>query len=152
MTQHNNNLSLHQKGKDAALLQSQLTTLGYTIAASEIHSESFGESTLQAVIQFQQGEGLPVTGRVDDATAQAIMSRFEADKTVIRPTSLPIHPQTTQGEQVVDGDPVTDSPIGVGSGGIDTPPSTVTGVNVHTPQANDRSTDPTHLIREERGG
>ncbi len=95
MTQHNNNLSLHQQGEDVALLQSRLMTMGHTIATSEILSELFGESTQQAVIQFQQAEGLPVTGRVNDATAQAIVSSFEADKTVIKHTPLPIYPEAT---------------------------------------------------------
>jgi peptidoglycan hydrolase-like protein with peptidoglycan-binding domain len=95
MTQYNNNLSLHQQGKDVALLQSRLITLGHTIATSEILGELFGESTQQAVIQFQQAEGLPVTGRVDGPTAQAIVSSFEADKTVIKHTLLPIHAEAT---------------------------------------------------------
>ena len=76
MTQHNNNLPLHQQGKDVTLLQSRLITMGHTIATSEILGELFGESTQQAVIQFQQAEGLPVTGSVDGATAQAIVSSF----------------------------------------------------------------------------
>jgi len=92
MTQHNNNLSLNQQGKDVALLQSRLITMGHMIATSEILSELFGESTQQAVIQFQQAEGLPVTGRVDGATAQAIVTSFELDKTVIMHTPLRVHP------------------------------------------------------------
>jgi peptidoglycan hydrolase-like protein with peptidoglycan-binding domain len=95
LTQHNNNLSLHQQGKDVALLQSRLMTLGHTIATSEVLGELFGESTQQAVIQFQQAEGLPVTGSVDDTTAQAIVSSFEADKTVIKHAPLPLHPPAT---------------------------------------------------------
>ncbi len=95
MTQHNNNLSLHRQGKDVALLHSRLTALGYTIATSEILGERFGESTQQAVIQFQRAEGLTATGSFDGATAQAIMSRFEAVRTVIKHTPLSIHLPTT---------------------------------------------------------
>ena len=95
MTQHNNNLSLHQQGKDVALLQSRLITMGHTIATSEILGELFGESTQQAVIQFQQAEGFPVTGRVDGVTVQAIVSSFELDKTVIKHMPLPIDPPAT---------------------------------------------------------
>lgn len=149
MTQHNNNLSLHQQGEDVALLQSRLITRGHTIATSEILSELFGESTQQAVIQFQQAEGLPVTGSVDGATAQAIVTRFELDKTVIKHTPLPIHPLATQGKPVVGGDPLLHSPVGEGGGGIDVPPPPATGVPVHTPQGDGRSTDPSLLIREE---
>jgi hypothetical protein len=95
MTQHNNNLSLHQQGKDVALLHRRLMTMGHTIATSETLGELFGESTQQAVIQFQQAWGLPVTGSVDGATSQAIMSRFESGKTVIMHMPLPIHPSAT---------------------------------------------------------
>ncbi len=89
MTQHNSNLSLNQQGRDVALLQSRLLNIGYTIATSEILSETFGQSTYQAVLQFQQRGGLQPTGVVDPLTAQALMNRFEADKTVLmsRPSS-----------------------------------------------------------------
>src|SRR5579884_3418336 len=83
MTQHNNNLSLNQQGKDVALLQSRLSNIGYTIDTSEILGEFFGESTLQAVQLFQQREGLSPTGVVDAVTAQAIVNRYESDKMLI---------------------------------------------------------------------
>ncbi|GLV54300.1 hypothetical protein KDH_11480 [Dictyobacter sp. S3.2.2.5] len=85
MTQHNPNLSLNQQGNDVILLHSRLMDIGYTIATSEILNELFGESTYQAVVQFQQHEGLPPTGVVDAATAQALVNRFTSDKTVPRP-------------------------------------------------------------------
>ena len=85
MTQNNPNLSPIHQGKDVALLHSRLIGLGYTIATSEILNELFGQSTYQAVQQFQQREGLRPTGVVDALTAQAIVSRFEADKTIIMP-------------------------------------------------------------------
>ena len=78
MTQHNNNLSLNQQGKDVALLHSQLSSIGYVIDTSEIIGELFGQSTYQAVLSFQRLAGLPVTGVVDDATTRAIVSRREA--------------------------------------------------------------------------
>jgi len=152
MTQHNNNLSLHQQGKDVALLQSRLMTMGHTIATSEVLGELFGESTQQAVIQFQQAEGLPITGRVDDATAQAIVISFEADKTVIKHTPLPLHPLATQSKPVVGGDPLPDSPVDEGGGGIDVQPPPTTGVPVHTSQGDGHQLDPTLTIREEIGG
>ncbi len=82
MTQHNNNLSLNQQGKDVALLQSRLLTIGYTIATPEILGETFGQSTYQAVLHFQQREGLHPTGEVDALTAQTLVNRFESDKTI----------------------------------------------------------------------
>ncbi len=97
MTQHNNNLSLHQQGKDVALLQSRLSNIGYTIDMTEILEEFFGESTLQAVRLFQQREGLHFTGVVDAVTAQAIANRYESDKTVIfHPSQMPHQPHSPQ--------------------------------------------------------
>lgn len=70
MTQHNSNLSLNQQGKDVALLQSRLITIGYTVVPSEIHNELFGENTQQAVLHFQRAEGMLATGRIDALMAQ----------------------------------------------------------------------------------
>ena len=97
MTQHNNNLSLHQQGKDVALLHSRLTNIGYTIDTTEILEELFGESTFQAVRLFQEREGLRLTGVVDAITAQAIANRYESDKTVIfNPSQTPHQPHSPQ--------------------------------------------------------
>jgi hypothetical protein len=93
MTQQNTNLSLNQQGQDVALLQSRLITIGYTIATAEILNELFGQSTYQAVIHFQQREGLQPTGVVDPQTAQMLTRRFESDRTMMmpRPLSTPGH-------------------------------------------------------------
>ncbi|HET8844405.1 MAG TPA: peptidoglycan-binding protein, partial [Ktedonobacteraceae bacterium] len=91
MTQHHTNLSLNQRGKDVALLQSRLISLGYIIATSEILNEFFGQSTSLAVQQFQQREGLQMTGAVDALTARTLVNRFDADKTLLvhRPSAQP---------------------------------------------------------------
>jgi peptidoglycan hydrolase-like protein with peptidoglycan-binding domain len=102
MTQHNNNLSLNQQGKDVAFLQSRLNTIGYEIASSEIHGERFGESTQQAILHFQQASGLPATGIVDDATAQAIVARSESEQTVIKLS--PAHHQATASTPIGSSD------------------------------------------------
>ena len=91
MTQHNANLSLNQQGRDVAMLQSRLINIGYTIATSEILNETFGQSTYQAVQHFQQREGLRPTGVVDALTAQTLVHRFEADKTMLLPRA-PVAP------------------------------------------------------------
>ena len=100
MTSPNPDLSLNQKGKDVALLQSRLMTLGYTIVTSEILNEVFGQSTFQAVILFQRREGLPPTGGVDAATAQTLIKKFESERTTTtfsRPQPEPPQtPPTTQ--------------------------------------------------------
>lgn len=85
MTQSNQNLSLNQQGRDVAMLQSRLITIGYAIATSEILDEVFGQSTYQAVLLFQRREGLAPTGVVDALTAQTIIQRFTPDKTVLMP-------------------------------------------------------------------
>ncbi len=87
MTQHNDNLSLNHKGRDVALLHSRLAGIGYEIATSEILNELFGQSTQQAVLLFQQREGLYPSGVVDAATAQVLVKRFESDRTIIQPQS-----------------------------------------------------------------
>lgn len=94
MAQGNPNLSLNQQGREVALLQSRLITLGYTIATPEILNEFFGQSTYQAVLHFQQREGLHPTGMVDAATAQAIVHKYESDRTVI--WSAPPSPPASQ--------------------------------------------------------
>jgi peptidoglycan hydrolase-like protein with peptidoglycan-binding domain len=91
MSPNNPNLSLNQQGKDVALLHSRLMTLGYTIATSEILNEVFGQSTFQAVVQFQQQQGLPPTGSVDAATAQALIHKFESERTTV--TFGPMQPE-----------------------------------------------------------
>lgn len=107
MTQHNSNLSLNQQGKDVALLQSRLLNIGYTIATPEILNEFFGQSTYQAVQQFQQREGLRPTGVVDAQTAQALINRFESDKTML----MPRPPVTSMPSDQPPGPPHAQTPI-----------------------------------------
>jgi peptidoglycan hydrolase-like protein with peptidoglycan-binding domain len=94
MTPQNPDLSLNQKGKDVALLHSRLMTLGYKIDTSEILNEVFGPSTYQAVISVQRDAGLPVTGVVGAATAQALVRKFESERTTI--SFSPAHPAPPQ--------------------------------------------------------
>jgi peptidoglycan hydrolase-like protein with peptidoglycan-binding domain len=110
MTQNNPNLSLNQQSEDVALLQSRLMNIGYTIATSEILNKFFGQSTYQAVMHFQQREGLRTTGVVDATTAQAIVNRFESDKTVLMHKPPTIPPQATfsapTGSENASGKPI----------------------------------------------
>src|SRR5262249_5078033 len=68
------NLSSGITGPDVALLQSELTQLGYTIPTTENNPlrPLFGPVTLQSVQDFQRKRGLSVTGVVDAITAKAI--------------------------------------------------------------------------------
>lgn len=45
----------------------------------------FGEETLEAVMRFQQGKGLPVTGQVNNETWDAIATEYWADLPVVAP-------------------------------------------------------------------
>ncbi len=81
----------------SVLLQSRLSNIGYTIDTTEALGEIFGQSTYLAVLHFQQREGLSPTGVVDAVTAQAIVNRYESDKTVIfHPSQMPHQPGLPQ--------------------------------------------------------
>jgi peptidoglycan hydrolase-like protein with peptidoglycan-binding domain len=64
-------LSVGAYGGDVSRLQSALVQRGFQISASEVVRRFFGPATRQAVRQFQQAQGLAVTGAVDAATAGA---------------------------------------------------------------------------------
>jgi peptidoglycan hydrolase-like protein with peptidoglycan-binding domain len=92
------NLSLQVpavQGDDVKLLQSELQQLGYPIAPNELGSSSFGQATLQAVIDFQTRHGLETTGAVDARTALLITGRLEelyATHTLASVSSLTLGP------------------------------------------------------------
>ncbi len=62
-------LSLNSKGKDVLTLQKKLYVIGYEI--TELDGE-FGEETKKAVSDFQEDNGLTVTGVVTNATWRAL--------------------------------------------------------------------------------
>jgi hypothetical protein len=59
-------------GADVAALQEFLRQQGFQLPASEVDRAFYGPFTRQAVLQYQQKNGLPVTGAVDESTANAI--------------------------------------------------------------------------------
>jgi GH24 family phage-related lysozyme (muramidase) len=61
------------KSPKLTILQQRLTSLEYTIDATESKSGTFGESTYQAVRTFQTINEMPVTGYIDENTARAIL-------------------------------------------------------------------------------
>jgi hypothetical protein len=65
-------LDPHAKGRGVADLHAVLTELGYTISQSDVDSQSYGASTVEAVRRFQSDRGVPVTGAVDEATAELL--------------------------------------------------------------------------------
>lgn len=61
-------LSLGARGADVEELQQELTELGYRVPATGY----YGSVTRRAVATFQARAGLPITGRADGPTIQAI--------------------------------------------------------------------------------
>src|SRR6185369_10266885 len=66
------NLSQGINGDDVKLLQKELRQLGLVIADAEVAKNFFGETTRQAVVDFQKAHGLPVDGIVGVNTAKAL--------------------------------------------------------------------------------
>ena len=62
-------LSRGARGDEVARVQQSLIKLGYL---NDVADGIFGEKTAAAVSAFQRAKGLPATGVVDDATAQAL--------------------------------------------------------------------------------
>jgi GH24 family phage-related lysozyme (muramidase) len=62
------------KSPKLSILQQRLTSLEYTINATEIKSGTFGDTTYQAVRTFQTINEMPVTGYIDENTARAILN------------------------------------------------------------------------------
>src|SRR5260370_241628 len=59
-------------GADVTRLQDFLRQSGFELPASEVERSFFGPSTRQALRDFQQQNGLPVTGALDERTAGAV--------------------------------------------------------------------------------
>ena len=78
MNLQNRNLTLETHGDDVRLLHTELRQLGFNIRARETQGGVFGESTYQAVIDFQRTRGLRPNGVVDSSTAAAINVAVEA--------------------------------------------------------------------------
>ena len=72
------NLTQGLTGADVGTLQSELTTLGYSIPATEQQGSSFGAATLAAVEQFQTAQALTANGTVDATTAAALTTVIAA--------------------------------------------------------------------------
>ena len=63
-------LRLGSQGGDVTALQNALIAAGMNVPGGD--DGVFGSGTAQAVIDFQNGRGLPATGEVDQATAEAL--------------------------------------------------------------------------------
>src|SRR5688500_2393764 len=65
-------LSLIAKGDDIVLLQNSLSKIGYIIDSKEKTKKIFGKTTEKAVRKFQSENGLKITGKFDNLTANKI--------------------------------------------------------------------------------
>jgi peptidoglycan hydrolase-like protein with peptidoglycan-binding domain len=65
-------LSIEMRGEDVRLLHSELGELGYAIPSTDLERNFFGPGTYKIVREFQQSNGLPVTGVINDRTAEVI--------------------------------------------------------------------------------
>src|SRR5207245_3417371 len=105
------------QGDDVKLLQSELQQLGFDIPAAEVASQSFGEATFAAVIEFQGKNGLATTGIVDETTAEKINAvvdtlqppRFIVQGQVRRSDGKPIGPTVVRAFAVTSSG---ESPLG----------------------------------------
>ena len=90
-------LATPMEGDDVKLLQTELSRLGFEIAEDERAHPRFGETTRQAVLDFQKREALPATGIVDEATAARIDVRVGKEEGTAsgKPTPTPTPPSTT---------------------------------------------------------
>jgi len=73
------NLQKGKTGSEVAHLQKMLKNLGLgeEIDPTEWQEDLFGQSTEEALIEFQKTQALKPTGEVDDDTAEAITQIFE---------------------------------------------------------------------------
>ena len=81
----NGPLSVGAYGDSVARLQDFLRQRGFQLPASEVNRTFFGPATRQAVQQFQQQNGLPASGAVDEHTAS-----------LMNGASAVLNPQNTQ--------------------------------------------------------
>ena len=72
LTRTVHHLRLNMKSEKVQKLQKNLAWLGYTIHNEEYASQFYGKTTREAVRKFQKDHILPVTGKVDSATAKVI--------------------------------------------------------------------------------
>jgi Tc toxin complex TcA C-terminal TcB-binding domain/Neuraminidase-like domain/Putative peptidoglycan binding domain len=72
MNLQDRNLSQGTQGSDVKLLQKELRQLAYKIADTEVTKNLFGETTQQAVIDFQESHGLTSDGIVGATTAKEL--------------------------------------------------------------------------------
>lgn len=73
----NKNLRLNKVSPQVAELQKALAHLGYSIADNEFKTQTFGKTTREAVLAFQEKNGLPETGHVENGTRKSINRMIE---------------------------------------------------------------------------
>ena len=78
MSRNKRNLRMEMSGDDIRQLQRQLLDLGFVIEKPELGQGHFGESTRDAVRDFQKAHELNPTGEADEQTLMSISSALQA--------------------------------------------------------------------------
>ncbi len=76
------NLAFDMQGEDVKLLHSELQSLSYEISQDEITQSFFGQTTHDAVRDFQRKRGLTPNGVVDERTAQIINAAVDSQRPI----------------------------------------------------------------------
>lgn len=104
-------LSKGNKSQDLIDIQRRLVKLGYEIDPAEIKAGNFGETTENAVKQFQTINDLPVTSKLSEKDVAAIMATsaksygtlvYMAKSLVNKPVEEPKTTKTPEDEEVED--------------------------------------------------
>ena len=85
-------LTLRTQGSDVSQVQGRLLDAGANIATQELAAALFGLSTRKAVLEIQQKLQLPVTGTVDETTADALQHRESTGPRCYRVLGTVRHP------------------------------------------------------------
>jgi|GEM_PF-402301 len=91
MNQVTHPLRIRMSGDKVAALHAALQLVGIQVAGTDITKKYFGANTREAVEQFQEQAGLPVTGEVDKATAERLTQLLSSasDKLGIKTPTIP---------------------------------------------------------------
>lgn len=109
-------LTFGSQGAAVTQLQGELIEFGANLAPEELTGASFGPTTRKAVLEFQQKHNLPVTGAVDDITAEFLRRELSTRPETYRVLGLVRHPNGQPGAgltvQAFDRDLRHEQPLG----------------------------------------
>lgn len=80
-------LRLNMVSPTVAEMQKNLAFLGYKIAEKEFNTQTFGKTTIKAVKQLQEVNGIAITGHYDKATSEIVNKKI----VTVNPKAQPTH-------------------------------------------------------------